>query len=398
MPKDKKKDGYIYYVKKEKGAVSEFFNHMLAYGGFSVNDGVISVWGDPSVFTPLRAMVHIYDTLKQTTDQADSIMYWLGRLYGKNSTLILMKKFGFDKKKLPDFVNGATQDGFGYMEIASMKYNNKHLDLQMTGERSHLAINYAKLRGKQKNPVDHYLCGILSGGAEPLFDDFPIECHETKCMAQGAKRCEYQMNTMAAPPKFAFFKKLPFKEDYIAKKTRSMALKRKLNFSLFQRKNITFGDGSFILKGNQGFNMSVYEHIMLDKILLALLGQKKFSALKDEVARIIVEDTFDKTLHGAKMTAQNVTRMLQSLMSIGYGRLALARIAGNSCIIMSDNNSYMNDSREIFGGVNPLGVDLISKIVREGFKQYFGRDSSVQATPGFQKSVIRVSFSRRLSF
>src|SRR3972149_2744231 len=113
-----KEEEFIISVPIKKGFVSEFFNHMVSYGGFSLEDGIMRVWGDPSLFTPLRGFAVLYNELKKDLGKdANDIFYWIGRLYGRNSSILLMKKFGFDKRKLPDFVNGATQDGFGYIEL-----------------------------------------------------------------------------------------------------------------------------------------------------------------------------------------------------------------------------------------------------------------------------------------
>ncbi|MEK9184884.1 MAG: hypothetical protein AAB866_01815, partial [Patescibacteria group bacterium] len=57
-------EDYIISVPRKKGIVSEFFNHMITYGGFSFENGIMRVWGDPSIFTPVRALVVYYNELK----------------------------------------------------------------------------------------------------------------------------------------------------------------------------------------------------------------------------------------------------------------------------------------------------------------------------------------------
>ena len=164
------------------GKISEFFNHLIAYGGFNFNDGVMLVWGDPSLFIPSKAFVNLFRNLenKMGAERTHEIFYWLGKLYGKNCTLMLKDRFCISKSDIPNFVNGATQDGFGYMQI---KYYDaeKAREGEVRGTNSRFAIKYASLYGNTSNPLDYYIAGILAGGSEPLFDLF-IDVKETDCM------------------------------------------------------------------------------------------------------------------------------------------------------------------------------------------------------------------------
>lgn len=373
MAKEDNSKDYITVVPRKKGVVSEFFNHMLAYGGFSFDNGVMRVWGDPSLFVPAKALVHCYHFLEEelgTQDAAD-IFYWIGRLYGKNSTLMLIQKFGFDKKKLPDFVNGATQDGFGYLEIADMKYNKDSVQASLKGNNSNLSLMYKELYGKKKKGVDYYMCGILSGGAEPLFE-MPLECEEKNCCVKD-DYCIYHLTSVKKYTSPAFFKKLDFKEDFVSERTRSLALKRKINFRFFQVKDLKFGDGSFVLRGYKGFNMAVYEHIVLDKIMLNLLGAKKFSFLKNKMAEIFIDETFNLSIKTSNFNSQAVIRLLEHIKMFGLGDLKIYRSTKDSIIIQNMNNPYSIDVKNIFGKLDNSSVDLLMKLFVYSFKKYFDK-------------------------
>ena len=95
---------------KKGGKISEFFSHMVAYGGFSFEQGTMKIWGDPSIFIPITGFLKIVKIMEEKIgkEKTNDILYWLGRLYGKNSTLMLMKRFGFKKEDIAEFVNGAT--------------------------------------------------------------------------------------------------------------------------------------------------------------------------------------------------------------------------------------------------------------------------------------------------
>lgn len=370
--------GYILKPTRKRGMISEFFNHMITYGGFSFEEGVIRVWGDPSLFVPARAFVTLYNDLKKELGtEASDIFYWLGRLYGKNSTEMLLKKFGFDKKNLPDFINGATQDGFGYIEAKKLVLNEHLFEGEVTGKNSTFSISYKNLFGKQKKPIDFYLAGILAGGAEPLFNRNLI-CTEKKCMVMGDKNCLYSFKDTKKIETPKFFKRLPFSEEKILKKSRLAALKRKINFRFFQIKNIKFGDGSFILEGYRGFNTSVYEHVLLDKFIFYLLGKDKFNILKDKMALIYVEDTFDKDLYTRIITQQDIQRIINHIQIFGLGRLQIYRYVKNEIIIRNFNNPYAEELINLFGKNDDSSVDLLSRILKFAFEKYFGRKIKIK--------------------
>ena len=105
---------------------------------------------------------------------------------GKNATEMLIKRFGANKKDIPLFVNGATQDGMGYLQIH--EYDKKNFKYGVViGTNSVLAESYKKNRGILKKPVDYYLAGILAGGVEPLMNkNYSVE--EIECVAKGDKK------------------------------------------------------------------------------------------------------------------------------------------------------------------------------------------------------------------
>jgi hypothetical protein len=365
-----KEKEYVYFVPREKGFVSEFFSHMLAYGGFSFNDGVMMVWGDPSVFLPARAFVHLYAAFRKERRDADAIFHWVGTLTGRNATLVLMKKFGFDKHQLPDFVNGATQDGFGYMEIKKMKWDHLTLTGELVGTNSSFALAYKKSHGKQKAAVDSYIGGILEGGAEPLFD-LNLKVVETSCMACGDRLCTYSFTTLPAHVTPAFFRDLPFKEADVIAISKRIALRRKLNFQLFRRKDVEFGNGSFVLRSIKGFNMVVYVLMLLDAIAFEFFGKEKFSTLQDEMAKIIVDETFKPGLK-APLSGQAINRVLEQLMIVSLGRIQAVEFSAGKVIIMNTSNPYSTDVRDLLH-TEDHSIGLLAAMIKHAFKAYFGR-------------------------
>ncbi len=379
LNKEVLKSGEFVYHKTEKGKIKEFFDHLLVYGGASFDKGILRIWGDPSLFTPLEGFVIYYHYLKKCTGKyADEIFYWLGHLYGKNSTLMLMKKFGFDKRKVADFVNGATQDGFGYMDVEKLKYTNTSFDGKVEGTNSNFAIRYSKKYGIQETPVDFYMAGILSGGSEPLFG-FPIEAKEIKCMAQGKKHCIYAVKSTSKTKTPEFFKKINLNEKLLRKRTGILGRKRKIKFSIFKKPDIKFGDGSFYLNNYQGFNLASYEHVLLDKFSYLLLGEKKFFKLKEIISKKYIKATLNKNLKSDLISKKSIQNLLEHLKIFGFGELKIYYFKGKKIIIKNLENPYLSDSYALFRKIDSeLGLDMPAKLLKHAFKIYFNKECTAE--------------------
>jgi predicted hydrocarbon binding protein len=368
------KQGEFLLEKRKKGYVSEFFNHLITYGGFSFGEGVMSVWGDPSIFTPQNGLVTYYKELQDNIGKdVEDVFYWIGHLYGKNSSLMLIKKFGFDKRKLSDFINGATQDGFGFIEADEMKYSDNFFEGEADGIDSNLAIGLRDKYGKQKRPVDYYMCGILAGGSEPLFG-FPVHVEETDCIIKGSQKCHYKFNNIKKCEQFTFVKKLKWNSEEVIKKTIINGQKRTIKFNFLGKKEVKFGDGSFSLRGYKGFNMASYEHVILDMIALSLVGKNKFEKIKDLVVEASIKDTLDKSIYSNVVSSKAITSFLNHIKLFGYGNLELYRVSGDNFIIKNSNNPYSYDEKNLFGKVTDMSLSTVIRLLKFGFREYFNKD------------------------
>lgn len=361
-------------ISKTKGKISEFFLHLVSYGGFNLQNGVMTVWGDPSLFVPMDAFLSLNKNLEKSIGRQlnNDLFYWLGKLYGANSTLMLIKKFGLNKKNVKEFVNGATQDGFGYLNIKW--YDDvKTMSGEVIGTNSAYAIRYKKKFGKQNNPVDYYLCGILAGGAEPLFKVDTLNVIEKKCMAKGDRQCLYYFKEVKKKP-FDFFKKTKLSQDSIEKKTLSMALRRKSSFKYLGKKDIQFGDGEFVLRDVVGFNIPVYNLVVLDRIMDNLIGEGK----KKDIYKIIAKEYINSIK--SKFKGLNIKQNFLELEMFGFGNYKINFLTKNKIRVVNENNPFSIDFVNIWGR-NKKGVDLLlSYILEEFFKLKYKKVSIVQKT------------------
>jgi predicted hydrocarbon binding protein len=385
------KEGDFIVTKQKKGHISEFFNHMITYGGFSFNNGIMKVWGDTSFFIPVDGLIIYYNELKKQLDiTANDIFYWLGHLYGRNSSLMLIKKFGFDKKKVSDFVNGATQDGFGYMSVIELKYNNKRFLGDVEGTNSNFSTRYQELFGKQNMPLDFYIGGILAGGSEPLFN-FNIKTTEEKCIGKGDKSCIYKLESTKDPNIPSFFKEIELSENDIRKKTELLGQKRNIKFKIFGKKDIKFGDGSFILKGYKGFNFASYELVLLDLFSLKLLGEKKFYDIKEKVAQAYIDNTENPKLSSKIIATKQIENLLEHMKIFGFGHLSLYRFQKNTILIKNEENPYVGDQINLFKKAEKTSLDFLTRLFRISFKKYFDKDIVASSRKiSFKESFIEI--------
>jgi len=359
------------FIAKTSGKISEFFNHMVSYGGFTFEEGIMKIWGDPSLFIPIEAFVDLFYLIEQKIGKKDAhdIYYWLGRVYGKNSTLMLINRFGLDKKNLPDFLNGATQDGMGYLKISD--YDDKNFNYgTVLSTNSTFAIEYSKKYGKTNEVIDFYLAGILSGGIEPLVDKFSI-VSEKECMAKGDSRCVYDFNPIASPISFDFFNKSKLNEDDLLKKTKSMMLKRKSQFKILGKKEIKFGDGKFILRDVIGVNVPVYGFVLLNKILENLISSKELS----EIYNLISVKYIDSI--EPKIKGKNLKESLNELNIFGLGSFKISLESKSKIMISNINNPYSKDYSNLFG-LQKIPVDIFSCILLKEFFKRRGINTNIK--------------------
>lgn len=390
-----KKEGEIRLIESKKfeknsGKISQFFNHLVAYGGFNIVDGVMYVWGDPSIFIPMTAFVELVHYMEEKIGkEAHEIFYWLGRVYGKNSTLMLANKFGVDKKDIPEFINGATQDGMGSVYLKEENhFSDGNTQGIIEGTNSIFAEEYSKRYGKQENPVDFYLLGILSGGGEPLYET-PITGKEIECIAKGDKCCTYDLRSVKDLPKFNFFKQTKLNEENLLQKARSLTLKRKTQFKFFGKKDIEFGDGSFRLKSIKGINMPVYGLVLLNTILKEYLKENR-QELEKLIASRFIESI--KT----RLQKKELREIFKELEIFGFGKFNI-RLAGQRNVIVSnETNPYVNDYIQILERSKEPIDSLVCCLIEEAMKVN-NRTCSVRETAcrakGDKSCTFELSFS-----
>lgn len=355
-----------------KDRISKFFLHLVAYGGFNFNKGIIYLWNDIHLFIPTESYYVVQkELINRFGDDAKDILFWLGKLNGKTGTVALVKRFGLKSDNLKDLLNGASIDGWGKLEIDHLNYKNRELiDGIIFSPNSTLPQVYLKQEGTQNESVDFFILGELCGGAEPLFNK-NIHGKEIKCIAKGDERCEFLLKLTDKIQKFPFLNKLKYNENEIIKKVTSITLNRPSAFNNLKNKNIKFGDGSLVFYGIKGILTLSYVQVILNEIVKNF--DKKFYS---ELLQKRVDSDIN-ILMPLITPLKNVEDILDQLQIFGYGKFVCKIKASNVIVIELLDNPYAKDYLMLFGRSKETQDDYICILIRTVFELKYNKKYNV---------------------
>jgi predicted hydrocarbon binding protein len=104
------------------------------------------------------------------------------RFLGDSAQLLMSDS----ENALNEFIEVLNYLGLG--EISIPKSNSK--TIKFIVKHSAEAQEYVNLKEKSRSPVCYALAGIFAGVCEGILRS-PVECKETKCIAQGSDICEF---------------------------------------------------------------------------------------------------------------------------------------------------------------------------------------------------------------
>jgi len=365
-------------LRKMGKKIDEFFVHLVAYGGFNLNNGIITVWHDPSIFLPLSSFATLeHEIISTLNKDGKELLYWAGKVYGRYCTIAMITRFGFDIKDLDKFASGTTQDGFGFITILKILPNRTDLKEGLfSGTNSQLAIQYKKMYGPTKEGIDYYVCGLLTGGSEPLAKRNGTG-KEIKCMAKGDKECIYHLKETNKEEMLQLLKKIKVDEKKLLKKALNLYLKRNNPPKLISKRNISFGDGSFILEGKKGIIFAVFSFCILNYILYARLG-KKYLDIIDKVSKETVEVIYEPKLKSKIMNKDSINKWLGTINILGLGEFRLLSLSTNKILVENNNNPLASDYKMLFG-ISKQPIDYYSKyLLKHLFEKYLNKKIRIE--------------------
>jgi predicted hydrocarbon binding protein len=178
--------------------INQFLDKYIFTGGLKYVHNNFFLMEIPFLMVPSNLLISL--SLKKDASFNREIYY----SFKQSMSQSLKKQFGIDFKEEGDrgldlVENFFTSFGWGLL---------KNVDVDIKKKRAIVIVNNSpvalKLEGKAKEPVDHFLRGILAG----IFSDYfktEVECVETKCTALNNNHCEF---VIKEKKEFDFSKKI----------------------------------------------------------------------------------------------------------------------------------------------------------------------------------------------
>ncbi len=172
---------------------------VIGFKALKYKDGGLSIWGVPMFFniSYVEIIMQKY-CLDKYGKEFENIIYSLAFFQGYNAIKSLTEKYGIanslqDKKRLLEYNTGQMDlIGRGHFEWTRIDFNNGLFEARGT---SPFAIEYRKMFGIQKDPIDLFLRGIAAGAISYLMKK-PVLCIEDHCMACGKPSCHFIIKTL----------------------------------------------------------------------------------------------------------------------------------------------------------------------------------------------------------
>ncbi|MEM0230685.1 MAG: V4R domain-containing protein [Candidatus Woesearchaeota archaeon] len=174
-----------------KKQLIQLMSRIIGFKAISFDGHHIILLKVPMIFIPYETLVRFQEALVQKLgfETAYAIMFGLGRIQGYNGTSIYIKNYNIqpDASDLNFFLEQAHLVGLGKITIEKVDMESRHGILIY--HNSPEAVKYKDLYGLQKNPVDLYQLGMISGAAQAVLRGKDIIGIEKQCLAKGDPNC-----------------------------------------------------------------------------------------------------------------------------------------------------------------------------------------------------------------
>ncbi|HQT44383.1 MAG TPA: hypothetical protein PLO51_00235 [Candidatus Micrarchaeota archaeon] len=173
----------------------EELNKMMALGMFQFGEGQMTINGRRAAIMPIIVLVNLRERIAKKHGQAaaDELMFEAGRFQTASGTPGYLKKLKVFEKvysQVPQTGHPALEMGREALKFAGWgDHKAEHVDPDGMGMvvrtfDSPIAEEYLKAIGRSGKPVCHYMCGVLAGVAQSVFNA-EYEVEEISCKATG---------------------------------------------------------------------------------------------------------------------------------------------------------------------------------------------------------------------
>jgi len=374
-------------------SLTKFLTNMLLSGVVTQDKGINYMWHNPFLFFLSRPYASFYNTLYKSIPNSElkEIFHWMGLLQGRNSTRMFKNRAGFDKSDFGSFINGATIIGMG--ELNLKEYDKEGLKWgYIEGTSSTFAKRLKEINKSIKKPVDDYLCGILAGGAEVLFD-VKANCNEEQCMISGKDKCIYKLEA-DKEYNFKFLQRRIPNFEELDKTISAHYLKKKAFVKVSLKKKFSFSNGAFYFNKLEGYNMEAYLIYLLDTILRTSHPKEYKKALEVLFEQTLKELNVKRELPFSK---ENILRVYKEVEIIGFGELRIKNTSKNIIFLESENSVIAEEYKNIFGKgsntIDNLFIDFLEVLIKYSFNKKVKIEETACISRGDRNCTYKLEYS-----
>ncbi len=292
------------------------------------NNGRIFVRNVGCILIPSHIFVIYYRIFG---DLFRELLYDAGRLQAG----FLASRSRAEKKltNVREFLGLLESFGYGRFELVSTNFDTPLF--RMKNVNSTVAGQFIKMFGPSKQPVDSYLCGMLSGFFSRL-TGIPMDTVETSCIAQGKGSCVFEVRKGEAK-RHSRLDELPM----IKELTGQGAKKPMVGAAIVRRaflESLSYHEGKISLWNKNVIMMPVSSFIMLHtsiKTILGARGVKLIYGMGKFQSRTSTE--YHIHMYGRKSSKELYYSMIEQSELIGVGSFSVTGWSDDEIIIKAEN-------------------------------------------------------------
>jgi predicted hydrocarbon binding protein len=170
--------------------LEEFFRKILFARQLKVNDGYLSIYGEPYVMFPAESFSILMESIIESSGKKGKIkIYKEGVKIGESIAERLEKSINTKGDKLLEVIfNIGGMGGWGIWKLYKKDVSKKE---GIVHGYNIATAKYSYLRKKKNEPSCHFLRGIIAGELRVSWVSRDIDVIETRCISQGSDYCEF---------------------------------------------------------------------------------------------------------------------------------------------------------------------------------------------------------------
>lgn len=172
---------------------SKFIKQVIGHGNFNFDSGELLIYGVPCMTYPVITLILKQRMMEMKMGKACwDLLYQLGSIQASSGGEMMYTRYGYKRnQKNAELANQQGElVGIGRQRYVRFDLQNKHFVVKIAN--TPFARHYRKLYGIQKEPVDHFIRGLMTGANEAV-SQTPLVGIETQCIVMGRPYCVFEI-------------------------------------------------------------------------------------------------------------------------------------------------------------------------------------------------------------